>query len=221
MKYFRYELGFISHRTFLLKRLTLTDGIWIIMTNSNKMNGILKISIPPYNRAILVAKNLVVWAWVAQLMIPQFQKSLFFQFLRSGINQKLLMKTDYHYLVTELPTNTVLKHHTVKRYNATTPWLFQKMMLHDNNMTHLNTMYRRKQQNGKVVIVDYDDTIIPSTFVDRWKIESFQELPQHVSRNRLSCFILYYYYFGFIGDCTRHSLAHRYFLLFSTILFDD
>lgn len=46
-------------------------------------------------------------------------------------------------------------------------------------MTHLNTMYRRKQQNGKVVIVDYDDTIIPSTFVDRWKIESFQELPQH------------------------------------------
>lgn len=46
---------------------------------------------------------------------------------------------------------------------------------------HMKRMYRRKQQNGKVVIVDYDDTILPSTFVDRWKIEKSTDLPQHVS----------------------------------------
>ena len=45
----------------------------------------------------------------------------------------------------------------------------------------MKRMYRRKQQNGKVVIVDYDDTILPSTFVDRWKIEKSTDLPQHVS----------------------------------------
>jgi hypothetical protein len=50
-------------------------------------------------------------------------------------------------------------------------------------MDHMKMMYRRKQQNGKVVIVDYDDTILPSTFVDRWKIEKSTDLPQHVSRD--------------------------------------
>ncbi len=45
---------------------------------------------------------------------------------------------------------------------------------------HMKRMYRRKQQNGKVVIVDYDDTILPSTFVDRWTIEKSTDLPQHV-----------------------------------------
>ena len=45
----------------------------------------------------------------------------------------------------------------------------------------MKTMYRRKQQKGKVVIVDYDDTILPSTFVDRWKIEKSTDLPLHVS----------------------------------------
>lgn len=43
----------------------------------------------------------------------------------------------------------------------------------------MKTLYRRKQQNGKVVIVDYDDTILPSTFVDRWKIEKYTDLPKH------------------------------------------
>jgi len=37
----------------------------------------------------------------------------------------------------------------------------------------------RKQYNGKVVIVDYDDTILPSTFVDRWQIDNSKDLPQH------------------------------------------
>jgi len=55
-------------------------------------------------------------------------------------------------------------------------------MLYNRKMDHhMKTMFRRKQQNGKVVIVDYDDTILPSTFVDRWKIEKSTELPQHVS----------------------------------------
>lgn len=52
-------------------------------------------------------------------------------------------------------------------------------MINDTNMNHMKTMYRRKQQNGKVVIVDYDDTILPSTFVDRWKIAKSTDLPQH------------------------------------------
>ena len=51
-------------------------------------------------------------------------------------------------------------------------------MLYNDNMNMM--MYRRKQQNGKVVIVDYDDTILPSTFVDRWQIENSKDLPQHV-----------------------------------------
>ena len=38
-----------------------------------------------------------------------------------------------------------------------------------------------RSENRKVVIVDWDDTILPSTFVDRWKIETFCGLPVHVS----------------------------------------
>jgi hypothetical protein len=34
---------------------------------------------------------------------------------------------------------------------------------------------------SKVIIVDWDDTILPSTFVDRWQIEDSKELPLHVS----------------------------------------
>ena len=53
----------------------------------------------------------------------------------------------------------------------------------------MKTMYRRKQQNGKVEIVDYDDTILPSTFVDRWKIEQSTDLPQHVSFDSSNLYI--------------------------------
>ena len=40
--------------------------------------------------------------------------------------------------------------------------------------------YRKQSANGRVVIVDYDDTILPSTFVDRWQIENSRDLPQQV-----------------------------------------
>jgi len=32
-----------------------------------------------------------------------------------------------------------------------------------------------------VLIFDWDDTILPSSFVDQWNIEHFEELPAHVS----------------------------------------
>lgn len=38
--------------------------------------------------------------------------------------------------------------------------------------------YRRS-----VLIFDWDDTICPSSFVDQWKIEHFQDLPEHVSQS--------------------------------------
>jgi hypothetical protein len=62
-------------------------------------------------------------------------------------------------------------------------------MLYNNITTH---HHRRTQSNGKVVIVDYDDTILPSTFVDRWQIEDSKDLPQHVSckNAKLTTFIL-------------------------------
>lgn len=48
-------------------------------------------------------------------------------------------------------------------------------------MLYPNIQHRRKKSNRKVVIVDYDDTILPSTFVDRWQIENSKDLPLHVS----------------------------------------
>jgi len=46
-------------------------------------------------------------------------------------------------------------------------------------MLYPNIEHRRKKLNRKVVIVDYDDTILPSTFVDRWQIENSKDLPLH------------------------------------------
>lgn len=67
---------------------------------------------------------------------------------------------------------------------------------------HMKRMYRRKQQNGKVVIVDYDDTILPSTFVDRWKIEKSTDLPQHVSAmlNENIIWLFFYSFFTSFAD---------------------
>ena len=47
-------------------------------------------------------------------------------------------------------------------------------------------MIRKSSNNNhhnprKVIIVDWDDTILPSTFVDRWQIENSKDLPLHVS----------------------------------------
>lgn len=49
--------------------------------------------------------------------------------------------------------------------------------------------YRKQSANGRVVIVDYDDTILPSTFVDRWQIENSRDLPQQFQNmlKELSC----------------------------------
>jgi hypothetical protein len=42
-------------------------------------------------------------------------------------------------------------------------------------------MYKHNYNRDQVIIVDWDDTIIPSTFIDRWKIETYRDLPLHVS----------------------------------------
>ena len=38
-----------------------------------------------------------------------------------------------------------------------------------------------KLKTRKVIIVDWDDTILPSTFVDRLQLESSKDFPLHVS----------------------------------------
>lgn len=45
------------------------------------------------------------------------------------------------------------------------------------------------RRNGKVFIVDWDDTILPSTFVDRWQIEQSKDLPLHVSSKTHEMFL--------------------------------
>ena len=42
--------------------------------------------------------------------------------------------------------------------------------------------------SSKVIIFDWDDTICPSSFVDQCKINSFQDLPLHVSQTKFHIF---------------------------------
>jgi hypothetical protein len=42
-------------------------------------------------------------------------------------------------------------------------------------------MMRSNRNPHKVIIVDWDDTILPSTFVDRNQIDNSKELPLQVS----------------------------------------
>lgn len=38
-----------------------------------------------------------------------------------------------------------------------------------------------ENERRAVLIFDWDDTICPSSFVDQWKIEHFEDLPEQVS----------------------------------------
>jgi hypothetical protein len=40
-------------------------------------------------------------------------------------------------------------------------------------------------ERRSVLIFDWDDTICPSSFVDQWKIDNFEELPVPVSDERI------------------------------------
>jgi hypothetical protein len=54
------------------------------------------------------------------------------------------------------------------------------IMIYDN---FRSISRKHRIRGGTVVIVDWDDTILPSTFVDRWQIENSRDLPLHVSRS--------------------------------------
>jgi len=41
------------------------------------------------------------------------------------------------------------------------------------------TMTRNNSNSRKVIIFDWDDTICPSSFVDKWKADTFNDLPLH------------------------------------------
>jgi len=42
-----------------------------------------------------------------------------------------------------------------------------------------------RDEHPKVLIFDWDDTICPSSFVDRCKVEQFDQLPVHVSQSTI------------------------------------
>ena len=51
-------------------------------------------------------------------------------------------------------------------------------------MIHQSSQQQQQHNPRKVIIVDRDDTILPSTFVDRLQIENSKDLPLHVSPRR-------------------------------------
>lgn len=44
--------------------------------------------------------------------------------------------------------------------------------------------FRNQRASQAVLIFDWDDTICPSTFIDKFKVDSYHELPGYVSTNR-------------------------------------
>lgn len=44
--------------------------------------------------------------------------------------------------------------------------------------------FRHHRASQAVLIFDWDDTICPSTFIDKFKVDSYQEFPGYVSTNQ-------------------------------------
>lgn len=45
--------------------------------------------------------------------------------------------------------------------------------------------FRHNKGSNAVLIFDWDDTICPSSFIDKFKVDSFRELPDYVSTPKL------------------------------------
>lgn len=52
-----------------------------------------------------------------------------------------------------------------------------------------------------VLIFDWDDTILPSSFVDQWNIEHFSDLPENVSNGLQEYVLARYYVYDFYDVC--------------------
>jgi len=57
-------------------------------------------------------------------------------------------------------------------------------------------MTRHESERDTVIVFDWDDTICPSSFVDKWQIENFNDLPLHVQNM-----------FNEIAKCAEKCLA--------------
>ena len=68
----------------------------------------------------------------------------------------------------------------------------------------------------KAIIFDWDDTICPSSYLDRFKIERVDHLPRHVSRCMLSLCLTNE--FRVIQDCLDQIQRYRWLVLFSLCL---
>lgn len=53
-----------------------------------------------------------------------------------------------------------------------------KIMMYNEGCKPDMSRSEESESGNKVVIVDYDDTILPSTFVDRWQIDNSKDLPE-------------------------------------------
>jgi hypothetical protein len=51
----------------------------------------------------------------------------------------------------------------------------------------VNKMEKASSDRRAVLIFDWDDTIFPSSFIDKSQIEAFEDLPLHVSNRVVTC----------------------------------